>query len=475
MRKWLSLLLVLVLALGVLSVPAAASAPTHRITVVFKSATLPSNAAAIITAAGGQVTAQVPALGVLYAIGPVSMLDSLNANSAVLAANPSIELKLGPAKVYEDTSIQPDSINTAKADLYNAYQWDIKQVTGDGASWALDAGSHNTVVGIIDTGVNVNHADLKANLLGGRNFVPAGGYYGNDPTETGDPSDYVDRHGHGSHVAGTIAGSGRIIGVGPALGFRSYRIFQRQGGAPTLPILQAILAATDDGVNVISMSIGGYDTIAKYTWTDPATGTVYKGKDVADFRAYERAVKYAVKHGIVVVAAAGNEATDIGNPTAITAYLNATYGPLGYAFQGASREVPGTLPGVVTVSATGPDQSLASYSNYGAGAIDVSAPGGDFQRYPSPGWFTDLCLSAYKEVTPGVSNYVWMAGTSMATPKVSAIAALIIDQAKANGKQLSPSQAVTLLQQTSVDLGKPGYDPYFGHGFASAYTALGGK
>lgn len=477
MRKWLSLLLILVLALGVLSVPAAAATPTYRFTVVFKSDTLPADAAAAVTAAGGRVTAQVPELGVLYATGPANLQDSLNANSAVLAASPSLEFKLAPASIYQDASIQPDSVNPGTADLYNAFQWDIKQVTDNGASWAVDPGSHNTVVGIIDTGVNPDHSALKANFLGGRNFVPAGGYYGNDPTETGDPNDYVDRHGHGSHVAGAIAGNGRIIGVGPELGFRSYRIFQASGGAPTLPILQAIVAATNDRVDVISMSLGGYDTLSKYTWTDPATGITYQGKDVADFRAYERAVRYAVKNGVVVVAAAGNEALDIGNPTSVTSYLNAAYGDQGYAFQGASREVPGTLPGVVAVSATGPDYQLALYSNYGAGAIDVSAPGGDIRRLykGDADWFTDLCLSAYKEVTPGVSNYVWMAGTSMATPKVSAVAALIIDQAKASGHPLSPSQVVTRLQQTSVDLGKPGYDPSFGYGFANAYSALTGK
>ncbi len=469
MRKWLAVALALVIALGVAVVPAgrASATATYNFTVVFKSATLPANAADVVTAAGGTVLLSVPEVGVLEVSGPASLLNTLGANTAVQAVSPILVQNLEPFRVVEQPTADLD-VNLAKADLYNAYQWDIKQVTKDGASWGISEGSHNTVVGIVDTGVNPNHSALKANFLGGRNFVPANA--NDDPTETGDPNDYVDRHGHGSHVAGTIAGNGRILGVGPSLGFRSYRVFGASGGAPTDWIVAAIVAATNDKVNVISMSIGGYDGIAPYTWTDPATGTVYKGQDVADFLAWRRAIQYATQNGVVVIAAAGNEATNTANPTAVTAYLNAEYGPYGYNFIGASREVPGTTPGVVTVSATGPDYSLASYSNYGPGAIDVSAPGGDFKNYPNPGWYTDMCLSAYK-----TSGYVWMAGTSMATPKASAVAALIIDRAKANGQTLTPSQVVTKLQQTTTDLGKPGYDGSFGYGQVNAYSALGGK
>jgi subtilisin family serine protease len=318
-----------------------------------------------------------------------------------------------------------------------------------------------TVVGIVDTGVSTQHLALNANLLGGQNFVNDG------PGGTVVATDIEDKNGHGSHVAGAIAGNGRILGVGPDLGFRAYRVFGATGGASTVRLISAIVAATNDGVDVISMSIGGYDGIAKYIWTDPETEISYRGKDVADFVAYRRAVSYALAHGILVVAAAGNEGINIANPRSVTDYLNAAYGEYGYAFQGASRKVPGTLPGVLTVSATGPDKSLASYSNYGPGAIDVAAPGGDSQRYPAPDWFTDLCLGAYKD-----GGYVWMAGTSMATPKVSAVAALIIDQAKTAGVTLTPQQVVAKVQQTAVDLGKPGVDPFFGKGFVSAYNAV---
>ncbi|HEY3366135.1 MAG TPA: S8 family serine peptidase [Symbiobacteriaceae bacterium] len=465
MRKYLAMFLVLLVAASLLGGSVSAAGKARRYTVVWGSNTVPANAKALVEAAGGTVVATMPEVGVMSVTGPAGLLNSLSAQSSVQAVSPTIEWTVGPASSHAADAI--DTTSQSGPFLYSQFQWDIKQVTNNGASYQLDKGSHQTVVGIIDTGVSTQHPDLMANLLGGRNFTPDG------PGGTVVPGDIEDKYGHGSHVAGAIAGNGAILGVGPDLGFRMYRIFGAEGGAPTDRIIAAMVAAADDGVDVISMSIGGYDILSKYTWTDPDTGTVYKMSDVADFQAFKRAVKYAVDHGAVVVAAAGNDATDIANPHAVTAMLNAEYGSLGYTFYGASREVPGTLPGVVTVAATGPDKSPAQYTNFGPGAIDVSAPGGDFKRYPNmtpTPWYWDLCFSAYKN-----GGYAWMAGTSMATPKVSAVAALIIDQAKHDGRRLNPTQVVARLQQTAIDVGKHGSDPYYGKGMVSAYAALGGK
>lgn len=461
LRKWFVAGLVLTLMLSFAALSASAAPANRQFTVVFKGSALPADAAAIVESAGGTVLSTVPEVGAMSVSGPVSAMFKLNGNTAVAAASPSFEFKLPAVKTEE---AQVDAINIAKADLYNAYQWDIKQMTNNGASWNLGTGSHNTVVGIVDTGVSQNHAALKANLLGGRNFTPDG------PGGVVNPADIEDRNGHGSHVAGNIAGNGRILGLGPNLGFRSYRVFSATGGAPSDRIANAMIAAVNDGVDVISMSLGGFDGISGYTWTDPATGEVFKYKDVADMLLYKRAIQYAVNSGVVVVAAAGNDATNISSPVAVTAFLNAEYGPEGYHFFGASKEAPGALPGVLTVSATGPDHTLASYSNYGQGVIDVAAPGGDFKRYPAPDYYLDFSLSSYKN-----GGYVWMIGTSMATPKVAAVAALVIDQAKAAGQRLTPAQVVAQLQQTAIDEGKPGADPFYGHGMVNAYTALGGK
>lgn len=461
MRKWLSLLLALALALSFFVVPGFA-AGTHQFTVVFKADTLPADAAEIIAAAGGRVVAAIPEIGVMAVSGPSSLIGALGAQPAVQVVGPTLIVKFAPVQMVEANEAADAASVTP--DLYNRYQWDIKQVTNNGASWALSSGSHNTVVAVLDTGISTKHPALQANLLGGRNFVPDG------PGGTVDPNDIEDRHGHGSHCAGAIAGNGRILGIGPNLGIRAYRVLGANGSGSSTGILQAIVAAANDGVDVISMSLSGFYGIGMYTWTDPETGEVYKFHDVADFVAYKRAIEYANKSGVVVVAAAGNDSTDIANPKAISEFLNSEYGVYGFSFQGASQILPAKLPGVVTVSATGPDLSPSSYTNYGSGAIDVSAPGGDFKRYPVGDWYTDMCLSAYKG-----TGYVWMAGTSMATPKVAGVAAVIIDQAKANGYKLTVSQVVNALQRTAVDLGKPGYDMWYGQGMVNAYQALGGK
>lgn len=106
----------------------------------------------------------------------------------------------------------------------------------------------------------------------------------------------------------------------------------------------------------------------------------------------------------------------------------------------------------------------------GSGAIDISGPGGDFQRSPAGDWYTDMCLSACLG-----TGYAWMAGTSMATPRASGVAAQIIDAAKAQGFSLQPQQVVARVQQTAIDLGKVGVDPLFGEGMVSPYFAPGGQ
>lgn len=459
-----SILLVLSLFLVLFSIPAQAASTNSSktmFTVAFTGNQIPKDVINKIEQSGGTIVAKYDKIGALQFRGPSSLLKSLKGYKSVQAVSPSLQLHLPETMIKEFTDT---SVNTQNADLYNAYQWDIKRVTNDGASYNFETGTHDVVVGIIDTGVNPNHRDLKANFLGGRNYVPAGGTFGNDSSETGDPADFVDRHGHGSHVAGTIAGNGRIMGIAPNVGFKAYRVFGAAGGAYTATIAGAMAGAVDDGVDVISMSLGGFDWMGQYWWTDPETGETFKlGNDVADYLIYKRAAKYAVDHGVTVVAAAGNDALNVTNKKEVTDYMNAEYGPEGYKIVGASFAAPGGIPGVITVSATGPDDSLSSYSNYGAGFVDVTAPGGDFQRYPASDYYLDMCLSAYY-----TGGYVWMAGTSMATPKVSAVAALIISK---YGK-IGPVNVANMINKKAVDIGPKGKDIYFGNGMVNAVDAL---
>jgi subtilisin family serine protease len=445
--------------------------------VLFKQNSIPADFVSQLHKTGATLVDSVPQIGFAQVKADSSTLTKLQGIANVDEVSPSIAWNLPDSHTVplaattsaETTTTAPtdtssSTVNTSSADLYQSYQWDIKEVTHNGASYSLDAGSHKTVVGIIDTGIYPNHPAIKANLLpGSMNFVPAGGFGGTEPSETGDPSAIMDLHGHGTHVAGTIAGNGRILGVAPNIGFRSYRVFG-SSSAETSWIAKAIIQAANDHVNVISMSLGGYDVIGQTFYVDPVTGQKTNlGNDIADLRAFKRALQYATAHGVLPVVAAGNEAIDAGNKAQVNSFLNAQYGGDGYYFVGAGFEAPGSLPGVVAVSATGPDDSLSSYSNWGSGFVDIAAPGGDFKRYPDGDWYTDMCLSSYN-----TGGYVWMAGTSMATPKVSAVAALLIDKYG----PMSPQQVKQMLLNQGVDAVTGTDKQFFGAGHVDVYNAL---
>lgn len=462
--KKLCLLLAVALLAALAPVGVAGAGSTDLYTVVFRSETLPADAAALVGAAGGEVVLAIPEIGVMQVRAGGGFIGRILDARGVLTAGPSIVWSLEEVAAEE---LAPEAV-TGSGDYYERYQWDIKRVTDDGASFALGTGSHDVVVAVVDSGI-YPHPALAMNLLGGRNFVPAGGLYGNDATETGDPNDFIDRNRHGTHCAGTIAANGRVYGVGPDLGLRAYRVLSASGSGYTSWIAAGMVQATLDGCDVISMSLGGYDVIGQVWWTDPVTGDTYKlGNDIADMLAYQRAALFAANNGTVVVSSAGNAALNCTNKKEVTDYLNAVYGPYGYYFVGATFKVPAICPGVVCVSATGMNDVLAFYSCYGPGYVDLAAPGGDLQMYPY-----GLCLNAYGFYNPatgaGVSNgYIWMGGTSMACPKVAAVAALI----KWADPSLNAHQITVLLQQTAQDIGPIGVDGYFGYGMVNAYSAL---
>ena len=264
----------------------------------------------------------------------------------------------------------------SKEDLWDA-QWDMQRVTNNGKSYEIETGGyendegeivHKAVVGVIDTGIDPTHPDLQKNLLGGRNLVPAG----MDETETGDPNDIMDRNGHGTHVSGIIAADGNVKGVGPDLGIRTYRVFYSEL-ALTLPsfIINGIIAAANDDVDVINMSLRLYHT----------SKTIIEGetyKTTADTLLWKRAIQYALKNNVTVVGGSGNESLNLDDKNEVTDYLNTLYEPFGISLQGPTTVVPAQLPGVINVSATNKwsKQELAFFSNYGNSAIDVAAPGG---------------------------------------------------------------------------------------------------
>ncbi|MFJ8353313.1 S8 family serine peptidase [Bacillus paramycoides] len=436
---------------------------------------LPSNYQSIISNAGGQILRVIPAIGAMEVKSSnPSFLDNLKGVSSIQAANQEVfhaldkeEIRPTAADGKPVTDIpQPENI-----DSYWNYQWDIKNITNDGASYKLNGGTgKGATVGVIDSGIDANHPDLIKNYSGGQNFVPAGA----DETETGDPADVKDRGGHGTHVAGSIAANGKIKGVGPDLKVRSYRVFPESGSAPTAWIVDAIVAAANDNVDVINMSIGGFDSMKYYD-----NGKKYS--DNADVLIWKRAIQYAVQKNVTVIAASGNESLNMNDKKMITDYLNKEYGSDDLIFKGPYVETPGQIPGVINVSSSNQwsTDKIAFYSNYGNSFIDVAAPGGDNGPvYAETGdlaqrdfhYRTLSTWPTYLEpyFTSDLHNYALMHGTSMASPKVAGIAGVI----KAAHPTYSPAQVENLIKQTAKDFGKPGHDALFGSGEANIYNAL---
>jgi len=496
MKKYVAIILGIIVSIA-FAMPAAAAPKEDRtvFTIVFKSESTPKGANKLITDLGGEIVYEVPEIGLVQVKAPASFGKKAIANASISAVNPSLIYEMPSVKSIASGASSLDVSSPDKEDVipqsaryFDEYQWDIKRLTNNGATFATHSGNHDVVVGIIDSGIDLNHPDVLKNLLdGSKNFVPEGGVYGVDESEAGILSDVQDRNGHGTHVAGSIAGNGSMLGVAPNVGIKAYRVFGAEGGAYSAWIMAAIIQAANDHVDVINMSLGGIYSKGGVYLVDQETGERTRlGSDIAEYIAYKRAVTYAEKNGTLIVTAAGNDATDASSKKNVTELANELYGELGYEFQGASVYAPASLPNVVTVSATGPQDELAVYSNYGAGYVDVAAPGGNYDlelEYLARGKHDDYILdglyaeeyafssvpvveyttnsdglvTGYTYVRPG---YSWYVGTSMAAPKVAAMAALIYDEYDG----ITPQKAKVMLRKHAEDIGKRGTDKQFGHG-----------
>jgi len=454
---------------------AAVPKKTCYYSILFNNNKLPNDFKAQVAACGGEVTYTVPEIGFAQLKGDYQSFSKLKSLPSVSLINPSVNWTIPD---LTESAMKSDLMqNTEQAALWDL-EWDIKRVTENGASYLLGTGSHNVVVGIIDSGIDPDHPDLDQNLLpGSKNFVPAGGFRDDpvDADETGADNAIDDQMGHGSHIAGTIAANGNMLGIAPDTGIRAYRVFG-ESAAETAWVAAAIVAAANDRVDVISISFSSYDILGQIFYTDPETGKkIALGNDVADFAAHKRAIQYAEKKGCLVVASAGNDSLNCAEKRKVTEFLNAQYAGTGFSFVGAGFTVPGTIAGVVTVSALGPDDAIALYSNYGPGYIDIAAPGGNISKYleyeqnnnldeyfEQELYKEEFCLS-----TDNQGGYFYSVGASMAVPKVAAVAALIIDKYGIT----KPAKAAKMLKM-SVEPVRGQEKAYFGSGRLNAVKAL---
>ncbi|GAE36216.1 S8 family serine peptidase [Halalkalibacter akibai] len=411
MKKWLvGLSLTGLLAFG--GAGALAAEKTDYI-VTFSSQSIPQSLVTEMEGLGAEIIQTVPQIGVVSVSSANPEFKAwAESQSGIAAITEDVEIR-SPETEYEfayrlDEGLRVD---TSGADLYEEYQWDIKRVTNNGASWEINAGNHDVVVAIIDSGVDTTHPDLQKNLIYAKSFVPGtahNSFSGN----------------HGTHVAGTIAANGRVMGVGPELGIASYRV------SNWTSILAGITAAADDGVDVANLSLGTYSFM-----NDEQQRTLHLTA--------ARAVRYAQSKDMFIVGANGNNAIDLGKKMHTVPGEGAQWpGPLHDTFS--------DIPWVVSVSSSTINDELAYYSNYGN--VDLAGPGGDTEA---------------RTLSTVEGGYGYMIGTSMAAPKVAAAIGLV----KAQNPDMKPAQIRALLQQTA-DGGKGQSRQHFGHGIVNVYTAL---
>jgi len=298
--------------------------------------------------------------------------------------------------------------------LFDHWQWDMRMIgaTPDG-SYAVQPGSKDVIVAVIDTGIDGSHPDIAPNFNRSlsRNWttdIPLiDGKCVQDPDHSCQDPNNVDEDGHGTHVAGTIAspinGLG-MAGVAPNVTLVNDRAGQDSGFFFLWETVNAIKYAGDIGADVANMSFytdpWQFNCPMDHPALDPDTGLpsdslAERTEQQTVLNSIDAAVGYARARGVTLIAAAGNYATDIDNPKPDV--TSPDFPPGTERVRVVSdwcRDMPNeaddaaTATGndVLSVSALGPSGAKADYSNYGAGnaatgEIDVSAPGGYFRDF----------------------------------------------------------------------------------------------
>lgn len=468
-------------------------------TVVFKGNGLPADVDKMVADAGGTIVTRIPQIGAI-AVGSASpnFGTAVKSKAGVLAADLSVEVKLitPPNDGVGTASADNNGGNFSPAgpdpqlmpDALGNQQWDKMRMNATTmGSYAIQRGRRDVVVAVLDTGTDFFHPDI----IGGGQLDAARSASFMGPAEP-TPQDF---NGHGtwcmSAVGAPINGIG-ISGVAPNVSFVALKVLNAAGRGTFPGVAAALVYSGDQGFDVASMSLSGY---------------VPRNSDHADYIITQRAVQYARSHGVLPVAALANDNFNVSDGDFFRSFVT----------------LPAEAAGVVGVSATGYFNNKAFYSNYGMGKTDVSAPGGstrDYRGIPgvgglppgSPYFGIGRVLGAWSTTgnalpndpnveteqctgpggTPPCYPYAWIQGTSMATPHVAGVAALIISEY--GDPDLSPTRTEQILQissnnqpcpeprtvtagpgfpvPTATCQGDVGYNNFFGKGIVDAVKAV---
>lgn len=354
------------------------------------------------------------------------MLSRLTALSASASA-----LALGAAVVV------PTAASAATSDPLSSRQWGPAQVRAEQA-WSTSTGA-GAVIAVVDSGVDLGHPDLRRKLLSGATFLDCGKTSCGNGGWLSGPSDRRDTAStHGSHVAGIAAASTGngvgIAGVARDAKILPVKVLDEEGGSFE-DIGQGIRWSVDHGADVVNLSLGALPGIQALTYT----GVI---SDVTD------AVAYARSKGVVVVAAAGND------------------------FQVPLCGTPAFEDGAVCVTATDKREAVAAYSNMGLkpDLAAVAGPGGSIAPVCGEDVVSTVPLGTGGSSACGYGkDYDEYAGTSMATPHVAGVAALLAAQGRSGDNIVDTLLTTSRQPQTDV---RGAFTPSYGWGIVDAAAAV---
>jgi serine protease len=382
-----------------------------------------------------------------------------------LAAQPEVEYAHPNYLAWTQQAVLPND------PFFSSHQWNFNAINMP-LAWEINpGGSPDVVVAVIDTGVTEVATTLTFQLWTGQRFETHGITYAINPDINASQMlpgrDFVffaagtpvlDMVGHGTHVAGTvvqatnnnlglagIAYQSRLLPLKACFGYWEIQIVQsannvpgfvpptNRGGCPTSAVVEALRYAADQGAHVINLSLGG---------TNAAP-------------AYQEALQYAVSRGAFVAMSAGND-FETGNRRSY---------PASYAAE---------VDGAMSVAATGTTNERAFYSNTGSW-VEIAAPGGNSRQGVSAlvyqASLSNADMDPVTVIVPRFDRYVLSGtqGTSMASPHVAGLAALLHSQGIT-----TPAAKEAAIKRFARDLGSPGRNDEYGYGLIDARATLRG-
>ncbi|HSF56418.1 MAG TPA: S8 family serine peptidase [Algoriphagus sp.] len=429
-----------------------------------------------IQKAGGEIVKSFPQIGVSVAVSnSPDFLTKARAISSVESVTPDFILQYTqePEILSENSNLELEDINSTgepfdyQSAFFDGFQWAPQSIDAP-AAWENGFTGEGVRVAVIDGGFHSTHIDLQPNLDVASSISTVPGFNFNQDVGT---------FWHGTHVAGIVAASGLgMVGIAPKATIIGVKSLHNGSGAFEW-ILEGILyAATPEsqggaGAQVINMSLGA--TIPyRDEWKDKEFRDAFRELQ----KIYDLATRYAFQNGVTVVVSAGNGATN-------------------YDSEKQLYKIPAENQHVISISSTGPVgwalgntnfSQPAYYTDYGKSLVGFAAPGGSAGllvvdgfggsctvvgtnvSITNPCYAFDMVFSTVRGNSNG--NYSWSQGTSMAAPAAAGVVALMIE---ASGGMMQPGLVKTRLANSATDLGKPGKDEFYGHGYVNAAKAVG--